>query len=82
MPTTITQGFTKFRSNLEITSLQSSTVSTRQTNVRGVVKAGLGCWWSNGTENCHKDGSFYQKAKLHKPSRSYRVSDAASGIHR
>lgn len=41
MPTTITQGFAKLRSNLEITTLQSSTVSTRQTNVRGVVKAGL-----------------------------------------
>ena len=41
MATTITQGFTKLRSNLEITTLQSSTVSTRQTNVRDVVKAGM-----------------------------------------
>jgi tRNA nucleotidyltransferase (CCA-adding enzyme) len=41
MATTIAQGFSKLRSNLEITSLQSSTVSTRQSNVRDVVKAGL-----------------------------------------
>lgn len=41
MATTISQGFAKLKSNLEITSLQSSTVSTRQSNVRDVVKAGL-----------------------------------------
>ena len=41
MATTITQGFSKLRSNLEITSLQSSIVSTRQLNVRDVVRAGL-----------------------------------------
>ena len=37
MPTTIIQGFTKFRANLEITSLQAQTVSTRQQNVRDLV---------------------------------------------
>lgn len=41
MATTIAQGFSKLRSNLEITSLQSSIVSMRQSNVRNVVKAGL-----------------------------------------
>lgn len=41
MATTITQGFAKLRSNLEITSLQSSTVSTRQSNVRDVIRNGL-----------------------------------------
>lgn len=37
MPTTIAQGFAKFSANLEITDLQSGTVSTRQQNVREVV---------------------------------------------
>jgi hypothetical protein len=34
MATTITGGFAQLRTNLEITGLQSGTVSTRQTNVR------------------------------------------------
>lgn len=41
MPYTIDQSFATFRQNLEITGLQTSTVSTRQTNVRQVVEAGL-----------------------------------------
>ncbi len=41
MATTTPQSFLKFRSNLEITDLQSSTVSTRQQNVRRVVEAGM-----------------------------------------
>ncbi|MBL8150358.1 MAG: nucleotidyltransferase, partial [Blastocatellia bacterium] len=39
MATTILQGFNKLRSNLEITSLQESTVSTRQTNIRQVIES-------------------------------------------
>src|SRR4051794_22610131 len=34
MPKTIPAAFDQFRSNLEITGLQASTVSTRQTNLR------------------------------------------------
>lgn len=41
MATTIPAAFQKFKENLEITELQASTVSTRQTNVREVVEAGL-----------------------------------------
>jgi len=41
MATTINQAFLKLKENLEITGLQSSTVSTRQTNVREVVEAEL-----------------------------------------
>ncbi|MDR3613060.1 MAG: CBASS oligonucleotide cyclase [Candidatus Obscuribacterales bacterium] len=41
MPTTIIQGFSKLSSNLEITGLQGSTVSTRQTNVRAAVRNDL-----------------------------------------
>jgi tRNA nucleotidyltransferase (CCA-adding enzyme) len=41
MATTIRQSFANLKSNLEITSLQSSTVSTRQRNVRDAVEAGL-----------------------------------------
>src|SRR5665213_153597 len=41
MATTIQQSFSTFRNNLEITSLQSSVVSTRQKNVREVVEAGM-----------------------------------------
>lgn len=37
MASTVTQAFTTFKSNLEITDLQSSTVSTRQQNVRDAV---------------------------------------------
>ncbi|MBN8626039.1 MAG: nucleotidyltransferase [Planctomycetes bacterium] len=39
MATTITSGFTKLRENLEITTLQSGTVSTRQKNVRDAVES-------------------------------------------
>jgi hypothetical protein len=39
MPTTILQGFTGFSANLEITDLQTETVSTRQQNVRDAVAA-------------------------------------------
>lgn len=38
MATTIAASFTKLRQNLEITDLQGSTVSTRQTNVRKAVE--------------------------------------------
>ena len=38
MATTIPASFTKLRSNLEITALQTATVSTRQTNVRSAVE--------------------------------------------
>src|SRR5262245_48271744 len=38
MPTTITAGFQKLKENLEITSLQANTVSSRQRNVRDAVK--------------------------------------------
>jgi hypothetical protein len=41
MATTIIQSFKDFKSNLEITSLQESTVSTRQQNVRDVLDDGL-----------------------------------------
>jgi hypothetical protein len=41
MPTTIKQGFEKLKQNLEITGLQESTVSTRQTNVRDAVASEL-----------------------------------------
>lgn len=41
MATTIQQAFLKLRANLEITDLQTSTVSTRQKNVREVVAAGM-----------------------------------------
>lgn len=37
MPTTIPAAFSTFKSNLEITGLQASTVSTRQQNVRSAV---------------------------------------------
>jgi len=39
MATTITSGFNKLKENLEITSLQSSTVSTRQRNVREAIES-------------------------------------------
>lgn len=39
MATTIYEAFNQFRSNLEITSLQESTTSTRQQNVREAVEA-------------------------------------------
>jgi hypothetical protein len=39
--TTIKLGFDKLKQNLQITDLQGSTVSTRQTNVRDAVKAEL-----------------------------------------
>ena len=41
MATTINQAFLKLKENVEITGLQSSTVSTRQANVREVVEAEL-----------------------------------------
>lgn len=41
MATTIFDAFNQFRSNLEITSLQESTTSTRQQNVREAVEAGF-----------------------------------------
>lgn len=41
MATTINLGFQKLRENLEITSLQSGTVSTRHTNVRNAVREEL-----------------------------------------
>jgi hypothetical protein len=39
--TTIPSSFQKLKTNLEITDLQGSTVSTRQTNVRDVVEVGM-----------------------------------------
>ena len=41
MPRTITQGFERLKQNLEITDLQSGTVSTRQRNVRSALDEGL-----------------------------------------
>jgi len=41
MAKTIKAGFAQLRSNLEITTLQASTVSTRQTNVRAAVERRL-----------------------------------------
>jgi hypothetical protein len=41
MATTVQQGFLLLKSNLEITDLQSETVSTRQARVREVMQAGL-----------------------------------------
>lgn len=41
MPITITSGFNTIKSNLEITSLQKITVSTRQTNIREAVSDGF-----------------------------------------
>src|SRR5262245_8990522 len=41
MAATVQSSFQQFRSNLEITGLQSSTVSARQTKVREVLEAGL-----------------------------------------
>jgi hypothetical protein len=41
MATTIDQGFRVLRSNLEISDLQATTVSTRQRNIRAVLEDGL-----------------------------------------
>jgi hypothetical protein len=41
MATTIQQGFLTMKQNLEITGLQSATVSTRQKSIREVMEAGL-----------------------------------------
>lgn len=41
MATTISSGFAKLRDNLEITDLQTATVSTRQQNVRTAVDRGM-----------------------------------------
>src|SRR5882724_1895270 len=41
MATSVTEAFQQFKSRLEITDLQSSTVSTRQQTVRDVVAAGM-----------------------------------------
>jgi hypothetical protein len=41
MAITISQGFLGLKTNLEITGLQKTTVSTRQENVRAVVESGL-----------------------------------------
>ena len=41
MATTIPQSFSQLRSNLEITNLQASTVSTRQQTVRKEMEAGM-----------------------------------------
>lgn len=41
MPTTIISGFNTLKNNLEITSLQKSTVSTRQNNIRDAVEDGF-----------------------------------------
>ena len=41
MATTVQQSFLKFKQNLEITDLQASAVSTRQTGVREVMEAGI-----------------------------------------
>jgi len=41
MATTISEAFQELKSNLEITTLQAETVSTRQQNVRGVIENGL-----------------------------------------
>jgi hypothetical protein len=41
MPTTILESFRKLKQNLEITGLQETTVSTRQTTIRKVVEADL-----------------------------------------
>lgn len=40
MATTINQSFLDLKANVNITRLQESTVSTRQTNIREVVKNG------------------------------------------
>lgn len=41
MATTVQQSFVQLKSNLEITGLQSETVSTRQSRVRDVMQAGM-----------------------------------------
>jgi hypothetical protein len=41
MAVSVNQAFLQFKTNLEITNLQAATVSTRQTNVRDVLAAGL-----------------------------------------
>jgi hypothetical protein len=41
MATTIPQSFLKFRQNLEISAIQASTVSTRQSNIRKILENGL-----------------------------------------
>ena len=41
MATTVLSGFNTLKSNLEITGLQKSTVSTRQANVRSAVEEGF-----------------------------------------
>src|SRR5579885_2535758 len=41
MPTTITGGFEGLKANLNITSLQESTVSTRQQNIRAAIEGDL-----------------------------------------
>jgi hypothetical protein len=42
MTTTIAAGFDKLKSNLEITALQSATVSTRQLLLRETIEKGFG----------------------------------------
>jgi len=41
MPATIAESFSRFKSNLEITNLQGTTVSVRQNGVRDVLKKGM-----------------------------------------
>src|SRR5256885_1630248 len=38
MPTTITSGFEMLKQNVNITGLQESTISTRQTNIRDALE--------------------------------------------
>ncbi len=41
MATTVLQSFVELKENLEISGLQTSTISTRQTNVRSVIENDL-----------------------------------------
>ena len=41
MPTTTAQGFAWLRETMQVTSLQASTVSTRQNRVRGAIERGM-----------------------------------------
>ena len=58
MATTIPQSFLKLKQNLEITDLQESTVSTRQTNIRNVVEADL------AVQDSFLTGSYSRKTMI------------------
>lgn len=62
MATTVAGAFHQFKANLEISSLQESTTSTRQQNVRD---AGPEVWWPGAEMKlCAKQGSHPRSISL------------------